>query len=383
MKHLCLIAIGAFPLLAQAGQWKVAQTRGNVFYWDGRRALRPARGEALPVGSLARVGANGGLRLESDDGSFLSVLGPAQLGLDSDAHKIKLDYGDYRALISEDTDLTLAWGQDGHAEAGAEFYAELGLSGLVRLHAVSGRGVSTSKGRLAAGNSEFQVGERLQRSTNESDEIERLRQRHESFRLALNESEAVPVATPWTFGSAIELQTLVGFSRLEPRHASTFQQETITSGLSARYVKNFFISLPKRPQRPHGLKAPRFRLGLELASLGASLRPKSGYETAPLRLLVNGVFGYGGYGLFGNLLLGSGYSKILDYKMSPLFLALEGGYRWDIKDLVATETETGLLLSFLWSPTPVQVSGTATAGVSPANFTWHVIALRLGLSFLL
>jgi|GEM_PF-1507357 len=377
-----LIAISVLALRAGAEEWKIVQTRGSVFVWDGQRTLRPARGELLPPARVLRLGLGAGLRLEGSAGSTLSALGPAQLRLETNARDLFLQYGDYRVKLAENSDLSVQWSR-GHAEAPTEFYVELGTTPLVRVHAVNGPGVTTSRGRLSAGHSESDVGSVLRRSAVEPEEIERLRQRHESFRLArLEEENALVEKTTWDFRSAFEIRGMVGLSRLEPRRGSTFEQDTIVSGASARYLRNFFLSLPKRPERAHGLRAPRLRVGVEIANISGALRPKAGFELAPALIDANLLLGYGGLGLFGDLLVGGGYAKVGSYRPPALRWGLEAGYRWDIKNVLQTETETGLLFSFFWSPNPMTLSGNPVRDVSPATFTWHVLALRVGLSFL-
>jgi hypothetical protein len=376
------IAIAALvagsPVSAES--WKVTQTRGSVFLWDGMRNQRPARGEKLEQARRLRVGADAGVRLEGELGSVLSVLGPAEIRVEDGGKQAFLEYGDYRIWIANRSDLSVEWGS-GRAKAPADFYADIGAADLVRVHSLGGR-VETTRGPLVAGTTESNVSATLRRASSENEEIERLKLRHEGLRLARPDLELSSLEKQgWDFRNTVELSSYLGVSRLTPRRGSTYVQDTFATGTSARYVRNFFLALPNRLNRAHGVKAPRLRVGLQAMNLAGSVFPAPGFQAGPQRIGVAGVVGLGGLGLYADFCAGGGYAKAVDYSLSPLFWSLEGGYRFDLKGFADLQSEVGIVLAFFWSPTKMTPIDGPFAGVNPQNFTWHVLGARAGLSF--
>ena len=362
--YLSALVLLGVSSLAFSQDLEIFQIREPVNVISNNRVFAHARAKLILTPSTMTIGRGGGLVLMGHGDFHLSIVGPAQVRLSSDPSKknraqLTIDYGQVSMTGTEWPEwitFVHAGGQNinvtSHSER-LEFYLDVDAGGhLMRLRNV-GTSIRVGKRVVHKGMTYAQSQEdRDELTPNFPEEIAWIQEIHQN-----NLGARTPEAEA---ESPLRRRIESGLEYTYP-----LPEQGSMVGVFLEYGTQYYLKLPKKPERQHFLYSPSLRIGLR-TSLNLAPAAITTDDSPKTRLIrIGPTVGLGWLGMYFDALFAYEYAVRPDHWKPRANASITGfaGYRFDFsdfnKDEIGLRVGLGLgLLPIVNNPSVNPVSAT-------------------------
>ena len=376
---------------AHAESLKIFSFRLPLIMSDPKGVVPLARGQEIEDSLTALLGQGGALTLDGENGSRISVIGPAQIRFANDGavRLVTLDYGEVYFKGTGSFAGKIEGPGFSELARGLEFFFDGSPLGVLRISNI-GRSFSVYGEPLRRGETLNVKGKTRWHLVSDEAELSFVKRRFTNNRHLEELSGEVKVEF-----SAFENEHLKGFwdmgpvlgvSRLSPAAGSSFVQDLAAVGVFGRYGSNVYFDLPIEARRTHYLNAPSLRFGFDTLIISAWLGPSAESQFRTFLIGLAPFVGWGWRGVFVDINLA--YMRLIKFGGNAFALRRPYSYggvigtRFDLAEYM--DAEAGLTLGARYFQVPMapeSASSAEASSVTPDYFTWHLLSLELGLSF--
>jgi hypothetical protein len=378
LKLIALAFACLAPIAGRAAAIQVANLRDPVVLQDDTGSLRPGRGTNVGFPLVVTVGRGGFVVLEGDDGSLLSVLGPALFRLEEGF--VELEYGSYflKGLLPGASSHRVLGRRFG--DAGEETYVVIGPSRENAQIWTSFESLDIDDETLDPGEVGMIALRRIEKAAAPKEDVQALRQRHAIATSVPSRSEDERTRPP-VLRDTLDFGAQTGFNMLSPRASSTLESGGTAFGVLAEYVHRRYFRLPQRAARLHFIRAPNLRLGAGASLDWTRIQPQPNYQPFTRISNLYGLIGLSWLGLSADFLAGSRAATSDHLKLvSPYNWGVRASYVFDLLPWTLADIE--LRVGALYTGSDLKLkSEDSLPDVNPRKFNWKYLALQGAFSF--